>query len=426
MRVVPRHAMGQVRDRLGSTRVVVLNGPRQAGKTTLAKLVHGETGGTYATLDDPASLLACREDPRTFLDRARPVVIDEFQRGGDDLLRAIKVLVDDDPTPGQFLLTASTRFLTVPTISESLAGRVGIIDLWPFTQGEAAELGLRSDGFLPRAFEEGRVAVTDADLPTRDEYLDRICRGGYPAAQVLDAPDRRRFFEDYVRTVTQRDVPEVSRVRRVDELRRLLEALARGTATPVTDASLARGLAVDRRTLRATYLPLLHTVYLAFEVPAWSRRLAARVSRHAKSYVADTGVAAHLLHVNAERLASPTAPVTGPLFETFAVAELVRQASRFDTLGARLFHYRSQHGVEVDVVIETPDGRVVAVEVKASTTVRRRDISHLALLRDRLDELADQEFVRGVVLYAGRDALGLGDRLEALPLASLWLAQAPA
>ncbi len=421
--LLPRHALSQVRRRLGEMRVVVVNGPRQAGKTTLARLLHPEVGGTFATLDDPDQLMACREDPRTFVDRPRPVIIDEFQRAGDDLLMAIKVAVDQDPTPGRFLLTGSTRFLTVPTISESLAGRVAIIDLWPFSQGEADQLGPTADSLLPRLFDGAPLAraLEGHDLPSRREYLQRLCRGGYPQVQGVSSATRRRFFADYVRAVTQRDVPEISRIRHVGELRRILELLAGSTGQELYDARLARELEIDRRTLRANYLPLLHTVYLTVEVAAWSRRLVARVAKHPKSYLVDTGLAAHLIGADAERLAEPTSVSTGPLVETFAVNELIRQTARFDDLGARLFHYRAGTGTEIDVIIETPGGRVAAVEVKAATSVRPRDLRHLSSVRDRLDELPDQEFVRGVVLTTGDQALPMGDRLEVLPLAALWL-----
>lgn len=130
--LIPRHALQQVQAGLHEARVVMVNGPRQAGKTTLVRdQLHPEGVGSFVTLDDDTELAACLADPRTFLDRPRPVVVDEFQHAGDRLLRAVKTLVDENPAPGQFLLTGPTRFMTLPTISESLAGRVHIVDLWP-------------------------------------------------------------------------------------------------------------------------------------------------------------------------------------------------------------------------------------------------------------------------------------------------------
>ena len=426
--LVPRHATNQVHASLREARVVMVNGPRQAGKTTLVRdQLNLEGAGTFATLDDATQLAACLADPRTFLDRPRPVIIDEFQHAGDPLLRSVKALVDENPKPGQFLLTGSTRFVTLPTVSESLAGRVHIVDLWPYTQGEAQVLGGDSDSFLRRVIhgQPLRGEFEPGTVPSRLEYLEILCRGGFPEAVRIEGGARRRFFSNYVRTVTQRDVPEISRVRHTEELPRILRLLAAATAQETRDTELAERLKIDRRTLRANYLPLLHTVYLAFELPAWSRNLVSRVSKHPKNHLVDTGLAAHLLGTTPERLAEPTATGTGALLETFAVNELVRQAARFvDDVGISLFHYSAHSGSEIDIVAEADDGRVVGIEIKAGASVNRGDFAHLAVVRERLDRLRDCEFVRGIVLYTGDRSYSFGDRLEALPLAALWLPSA--
>lgn len=423
--LVPRHAIHQVQVGLREARVVMVNGPRQAGKTTLVRdQLDAESAGSFVTLDNETELAACLADPRTFLDRPRPVIVDEFQHAGDRLLRAVKALVDENPQPGQFLLTGSTRFMTLPTISESLAGRVHIVDLWPYTQGEAQLLGDGADTFLPRVLngQSLREGFEPGMVPGRRDYLEFLCRGGYPEAVGIGGDARRRFFRNYVRTVTQRDVPEISRVRHVEELPRILRLLAAATAQETRDTELAERLGIDRRTLRANYLPLLHTVYLTLELPAWSRNLVSRVARHPKSYLVDTGLAAHLLGTTPERLAEPTALGTGALLETFVVNEVVRQAARFaDDLGVSLFHYRAHTGSEIDLIAETDDGRVVGIEVKSAASVDSGDFSHLAAVRDRVDRLRDIEFVRGIVLYTGDRSHSFGDRLEALPLAALWL-----
>lgn len=422
--LVPRHAVQQVAVSLSEARVVVVNGPRQAGKTTLVRdQLSPRTSGSFVTLDDETQLAACLADPITFLDRPRPVIVDEFQHAGDRLLRAVKGLVDENPEPGQFLLTGSTRFMTLPTISESLAGRVHIVDLWPYMQGEAQMLGEGADSFLSRLVrgEPLAEAIEASVLPRRRDYLELLCRGGYPEAVKLDRNGRRRFFRNYVRTVTQRDVPEISRVRHFEELPRILRLLAASTAQEARDTELAERLTIDRRTLRANYLPLLQTVYLVLELPAWSRNLVSRVSKHPKNHLVDTGLASHLLGATPERLAEPTSPVTGALLETFAVNELMRQASRFDDLGINLFHYRAHAGSEIDVVAETDDGRVMGFEIKAAASVEITDFAHLIAVRDRVDLLSDIHFERGVVFYTGLRTYSFGDRLEAVPLAALWL-----
>jgi len=237
----------------------------------------------------------------------------------------------------------------------------------------------------------------------------------------LDHQTRRRFFRNYVQTVTRRDVPEISRIQHVDELPRLLSLLAASTGQEIHDARLAGRLSIDRRTLRANYLPLLETTYLTLQVGAWSRNMASRVAKHPKGYLVDSGLAAHLLKVDPNRLAAPTAVSAGPLIESFAVNELVRQASRFaDELAVTLYHFRAHGGGEIDLIAETDDGRIAGIEVKSAQTVQAKDFAELARVRDRVDRLKDLEFKAGIVLYTGKATLSFGDRLQALPMAALW------
>jgi predicted AAA+ superfamily ATPase len=417
----PRHALRAAESALDSFRAVVVNGPRQAGKTTLAGELAGSRGATVVSLDDNGLYEACLADPQAFLDAfPRPLFIDEFQRAGDPLVRAVKVAVDAERTPGQFLLTGSSRFLTTAGLSESLAGRAVIIDLWPYTQGEADQLGPTADSLLGRLFERTTLAQAQGPYPSRSEYLQRVCRGGFPEVHDLSPTVRPVWFDAYINTIVQRDVPLIARGRHLGELPRLLRVVAARTSQELNLVSVAADTGIDRMSLSRNYLPLLENIYLVRQLPSWSRNLTSRVVKHPKTYISDSGLAAGLLGVDPDGLALPNAPALGPLIETFVVDELVRQLSFMAGPRASLYHFRSPDGPEVDVVAEAPDGRVVGLEVKASTTVRQADFKHLALLRDRLDRIG-QPFVAGGVIYLGNQALPFGDRLSALPLCHLWL-----
>jgi hypothetical protein len=413
-RLRSRHLEAIVTDALRSSRVIVVNGPRQAGKTTLLQRVQRRRGGAFVSLDDEATLAAAREDPTGFLAAyPRPLFVDEVQRGGDALVRAVKVAVDRDRRPGAFVLAGSTSFLTVPVLSESLAGRARIIDLWPFSQGELA--GVR-EAFLDRVFAGPDAwAAVAPSRTTRAEYFRRVCTGGFPEVVSLGSPrDRGAWFGSYVRTVTQRDIRDLSRLRRAADLPRLVRLLAARTAGELNVSSLAEacGLSPD---LTHDYLALLETVYVHHTVPAWSRNLSAKVKRRPKVYLADSGLAAALTGMEAKRLAVPTCPMTGPLIETFVVDEILKMRSWSET-DVALHHFRDRDGPEIDLVLETSDGRVAGIEVKAGLTVREDDFRWLRFLRDR----TSAAFVQGIVLYAGADRLPFGDRLRALPLAALW------
>jgi predicted AAA+ superfamily ATPase len=417
----PRHAHRVAEAALASFRAVVVNGPRQAGKTTLAGELAGSHGATVVSFDDAGLYEACLADPQAFLEAyPRPLFIDEFQRAGDPLVRAVKAAVDNDRAPGQFLLTGSSRFLTTAGLSESLAGRAVIIDLWPYAQGEADQLGPISDSLLGRLFDPTtKLTQLGGPYPSRSEYLQRVCRGGFPEVHELPADARPTWFDAYVTTILERDVPLIARGRHLSELPRLLRIVAARTSQEMNLVSVAAATGIDRTSLWRSYLPLLENIYLVRQLPSWSRNLTARAVRHPKTYITDSGLASSLLGVDPDGLTLPNAPALGPLVETFVVDELVRQLSFASGPRATLYHFRSPDGPEVDVVAEAPDGRVVGLEVKASSNVGQADFRHLTLLRDRLDHVG-QPFVKGVVIYLGDKVLPFGDRLTALPMCHLW------
>ncbi len=454
MDLVGRHMRPRLADALGSARVVILHGARQCGKTTLARAVAAERGGTYITLDDQQMLDAARADPRTFLRAfAPPLVIDEVQLGGDRLVREIKIAVDEDGGRGRFLLTGSTNFLTVPTVSESLAGRAVILRLCPFSQAELADAaqdaaqGRRGEpsaapaddrsaalnaqsgtddgtaSVVGRWFQGGAAApeasaARPSDRPERDDYLEMVCTGGYPEVQQLAPAGRAEWFDSYVETVISRDIVSLGDIRRAELLGRLLRLASANTASEANLTRWSQQLGADRATVES-YLGWLRTVFLVHELPSWTRNRPARVVRRPKLHLTDSGLAAALSGVDAAALRTPTATATGALLETFAVSEIARQlAASADR--ATLYHYRDNAGREADLIVERPDGTIVAVEIKATSSPRATDLRHIAALRDSLDRAEPGAFRAGILLHTGRHALSFGDRLRSAPLATLW------
>jgi len=429
VRHVPRHLQPAVIDALGHSRVVVLHGARQSGKSTLARSVAAQRGGTYLTLDDAEVLDAAVADPRAFVRSYRyPLVIDEIQVAGQRLVTEIKLAVDEDDTPGRYLLTGSTNFLTVPTIGESLAGRAALLRLWPLSRAELAGAGSadrHSPGEQPGALRawfdgrsEERPAAPDRPRTERGDYLEMVCAGGYPEAVRRGPGARAAWFADYVETVIGRDIVALGDVRRAELLTRLLRLAAANTAGEVNLSDWAQRLGADRATVDS-YLGWLRTVFLIFDIPPWTRNRAARVIRRPKLHVADSGLAAALIGVEPAALTPPTATVTGRLIETFAVGEVARRLAPVRPRVA-LHHYRDNSRCEVDLVLERADGAVVAVEVKATSSPRAGDLRHLARLRDRLDETEPGAFRAGILLHTGSGAYSMGDRLRTAPIDTLW------
>ena len=415
-RLITRRALDLVTESMSAFRVVVLHGARQVGKTTLARLVAADLGASYVTFDRLEDREPAERDPRTFVEVANgPLVVDEVQRVGEPIVLALKESVDSDDRPGRYLLTGSTNFLTVPSIAETLAGRVDIVQLWPLSMGE---LTGGSDDFVDRAFGSPHDLLHhEPPVLDRTQYMELLCAGGYPEAQRLAERTRRRWFTRYVQTVLQREIELATDIRRVDALRDMVRYFAATTAQELVLSTVAERLKIDRATVQH-YEPWLETVFLVHRVPAWSRNLTAKVVKRPKLYLTDCGVAAALLGKDPAALGRPTEPSTGPLFETFVANELAKQLTWAET-SARLFHFRDAGGAEVDLIVEADDGRVLALEVKASATPRSEDFKGLALLRDRLDR-SGGEFVGGIVVYTGDRRRSYGDRLLALPASDIW------
>jgi uncharacterized protein len=414
--LLDRRALQTALESAEAFRAVLIQGARQVGKSTLAAMIAARIGATTASLDREEDLAAARSDPGLFLDNLRtPAVIDEVQRAGDPLILALKIRLDGSRSPGQYVLTGSSNFLTVPTISESLAGRLDIVNLWPLSVGER---GRGSDGFVDRSFEGVPALLAHrGETPSRDDYLELVCRGGYPEPFAMSERPRRRWFERYLETVLRREVESATDLRRFDALLAMARYLAATTGSELVLSRMASALGLDRVTA-GIYEPWIETTFLVHRLPAWSRNVAAKTVRRPKLHVCDTGLAAAVIGKGPQALSRSTDPSVGPLVESFAVTEIAKQ-STWSAVPARLHHLRNSDGLEVDAILESADGRVVAVEVKASTVPRTDDARPMAILRDRLDRLG-HDFVAGVVLHTGDRRVPLGDRLVGLPLADLW------
>ncbi|MEN3361927.1 MAG: uncharacterized protein V7637_5909, partial [Mycobacteriales bacterium] len=393
------------------TRVVVINGARQTGKSTLARLVmRDRPRAELRYLDDAAARSAAEADPVAFVRHDDLLIIDEVQRV-PELMLAIKHEVDVDPRPGRFLLTGSARLFALQDIPDLLPGRSETIELWPLSQGE---IDRTADCFVDQIFEHGPALHVPTTELRRPDYLERALRGGYPeAVRRADLGRRSRLFDSYISDLINRDIRQVSEIERPADMRRLLNVVAGQMASMASPGAIASAMALSANTVKR-YLDLLDLLFVVRRIPAWSNNLTTRAVATPKLIVTDTGLAAHLAGISPRRLRLPTAPA-GPIMENFVLAELARQLSWSDE-PVRLYHFRDRDGVEVDAVLERASGEVVAIEVKAGETVRGEDFRGIRHLAARLGE----RFLAGIVLYAGRQPLPFGDRLRAFPISALW------
>lgn len=394
---------------LADTPVVLVHGPRQCGKTTLARAVGEERNYTYFTFDDEVTLAAATADPVGFItDLPERVILDEVQRA-PGIFTTIKATVDRRRTPGRFLLTGSANVLLLPTLADSLAGRMGILRLHPLAQCEI--VGERPN-ILPLLFGGTFNARRFERLGA--ELAERIVAGGYPAAIARSAERRRTvWYRDYIDALVERDVRQLQRISSLDVMSRLLSLAAGQTARLINVSDLAGPFQVSRPTIRE-YLTLLQRVFLLEELPPWHSNRLSRLIKTPKLHIGDTGVACALLGVTADALHEDRT-LLGQLLETFVFQELRRHASWSDE-EIRFYHFRDKDGVEVDLVLERGSREVAGVEIKASATVTSDDFRGLR----KLKEATGRKFAGGIVFYDGEASVGFGERMWAVPVRALW------
>ena len=405
----PRFSERVLTEALADSPSVLIHGPRQSGKTTLAQAVGARMGYTYFTFDDEVTRGVAAADPAGFIaDLPSRAILDEVQHL-PQLFSALKVAIDRERTPGRFILTGSANVLLLPKLADSLAGRMAILRLHPLAQ---CELARQPPSFLDRLFDVG-FKVRRMERLGR-ELSERIVAGGYPAALRLPSGRRRaRWYEAYLDSIVQRDVRELARIGSLDALPRLLALAASQTARLLNVSELAAPFQLSRPTIR-DYVTLLTRVFLVEELPPWHSNRLSRLVKTPKLHVGDTGLACALLGADTAALMTDR-QLLGQLLETFVFHELKRQASWHDN-PLSFFHFRDRDNFEVDIVMERGVRAVSGVEVKAGATVTAADFRGLRKLR----EAAGKRFSSGVVLYDGEICAGFGDAMFAVPIRSLW------
>ncbi|MDQ3100644.1 MAG: ATP-binding protein [Bacteroidota bacterium] len=395
---------------LKDTPVVLVNGARQTGKTTMVKAISRSKGAQYVTLDDHATLEAALNDPPGFIQGlGKFAVIDEVQNA-PNIFRAIKASVDRDRRPGRFLLTGSANVLVLPKLGDSLAGRMEIISMHPFAQDE---LAAGRSTFIDRML-TARPDMSKANAIDRKRLADLVLAGGYPEVITRKSKARRSaWYGAYINSILQRDVRDISNITGITDLPRLLNALSIRNSGLLNLADLSRTMDMPHSTLRR-YMALLEATFLSTPLPAWSTSRSKRLVKAPKVQLVDSGFASHLAGIDtpARLLAHPA---FGSLLENFVVNEL-RRISGWSKLRVNLFHYRTEKGREVDVVLEDGKGRIVGIEVKASTAIGGNDIEGLKDLR----EAAGSKWLRGLVLHAGTGVTPFAKDIHAVPVSVLW------
>lgn len=410
----PRRLASVIPERMQEEPVVILTGPRTVGKSTLLAGLANQLDRPILDLDQPATRAAAAADPSFMVSGPGPVLVDEFQHV-PELLDAIKAELNKDNRPGRFVLTGSTHYSVLPRAAQSLTGRAHVIDVLPLSQGEIRHERERFVDLLGTDPEE--VLRLDP-RSSRSEYVDRILTGGFPSMlHRQTVRSRASWFADYVDLVVMRDVLDIAKIRQREALPRLFRQLAAQTGQILNITKAGEQIGLDKSTTNR-YSTLLEAAFMIHRLPAWGGSVGRPAVRHPKVHIIDSGLAAWLLGLSATKINArdPMALTDfGHVAETFAVGEIRKQLSWSETI-VTASHLRTVTGDEVDLVLETWDGKVAGIEIKAGARVRDDDFNGLRLLRDKLGD----RFVAGVLLNLGELSYRYADQLLVAPMCALW------
>ncbi|MFQ5627973.1 MAG: ATP-binding protein [bacterium] len=408
---IERNITSDILEALQSSPVILINGARQTGKSTLVQHLAKQHGFQYVTLDNYSVMDAVKQDPVGYLNAFKqPLIVDEVQRI-PQIFQAIKQIVDEDRRPGRFLLTGSANVFMLPKLSESLAGRLEIHTLWPFS---CDELHQKKAVFVDSAF-SGQISVNSMKIISLGDLFENLVKGGYPEIQKQKSLRRRRaWFSAYITTILQREIQEISRIEGIHEIPRLLSLLASRSGSLLVLSSLSRDAGLVLMTMKR-YLALLEATFLVTRLPAWFRNIGKRLIKAPKIYLNDTGLLSYLLGIDQIQV-DLDRKILGQLLENFVMQELSKQITWSETQ-PQLYYFRTKAGKEIDFVMENRAGKIVAIEVKASATVNSRDF---AALNELKQSLPPESFVSGIVLYTGSEIVPFGANLFAIPVNALW------
>ncbi len=404
----PRWQKKTIKQLMSERRVLLLSGPRQSGKTTLARELESDQT-EYRTLDDSTLREAAENDPQGFIKRStNTMIIDEVQLT-PSLLPAIKKAVDEDTRPGQYLLTGSANIQSLPTVRESLAGRIAKIRLRPLAQGEVKKIAPR---FIESAFKQSfSRSYTHYD---RDALLEMAFRGGFPEPMILQDRGRRRWHTDYISAILERDLKEITKIHRKNAMRELVNILAAWSAKFMDLSAIGSGLSIKRPTIES-YINALETLYLVERIYPWTKTDYARVGKQSRLFMVDSGLMTTLLRWKMDQVRFDS-DRSGKLMETFAFNEIMAQVEAGDGL-YELFHYRDREKREIDFLIEREDNALLGIEIKAGSAIGKNDFKHMKWFQNNL--VKNQTFI-GLILYTGEFPASFGDNLWAVPFGLLW------
>ena len=406
--IYPRVISSQIEEAQNDTPVIFLSGPRQAGKTTLVREIASKQNIKYLTLDDELTLLSAKQDPTAFIRDIDRVVIDEIQRA-PELLLSIKKSVDEDRRPGRFLLTGSANIMSLPMASDSLAGRMENLSIFPLSQSEIRE---KSGNWVDQIFSgsvlEQKNPIIGSDL------VECVLCGGYPEAISRKSVKRRTtWFRNYTAALVNRDVRDIANIEKLDQLPRFLRALAQSAGQMCNYKQLGAEVGLDGKTA-AKYIGIFEKMYLLKRIDVWAKNHLNRIVKTAKLQFLDSGLLSSLMDLSANEVKHDRSRF-GNVLETFVYSEILKHISTADG-NYQIMYYRDKNNYEVDFVLENSTGDLVGVEVKAAATIKEHDLKGLR----KFAMLSGDKFKKGVIFYDDKEKMPLGNNIWSAPISSLW------